>query len=37
MPVLYAMPCVEWVWMSFVLFFYVIYNWTIASIANVFC
>ena len=30
---LFCMPCVEWVWMFFVLSFYVIYSRTIASIA----
>ena len=34
---LFCMPCVEWVWMFFVLLFYVMYSRTIASIANVFC
>ena len=34
---LFCMPCVERVWMFFVLLFYVIYSRTIASIANVFC
>ena len=34
---MFCMPCVEWVWMFFVLLFYVIYSRTIASIANVFC
>ena len=34
---MFYMPCVEWVWMFFVLLFYVIYSRTIDSIANVFC
>ena len=34
---LFCMPCVERVWMFFVLLFYVIYSRTIASLANVFC
>ena len=34
---LFCMPCVERVWMFFVLSLYVIYSRTIASIANVFC